>query len=46
MHKKKEIDITLKAIDDALKVYSKALNTGYKRYLNGEPIKPVFRAIN
>lgn len=45
-HKDKELEITLKAIKESLEVYKKALKEGYKKYLKGHVIKPVFRKYN
>ena len=44
-HKKKNIDDLVKSFDNVLQIYRKALNKGYKKYLYGEKIKPVFRKI-
>ena len=41
-----ELDITLKAIESALKVYSLVLETGVNKYLQGKAMKPVFRKYN
>jgi len=45
-HKKKELDMTLNAIDNSLEVYRKALNEGVNNYLESRPVKPVFRKYN
>jgi glutamate-1-semialdehyde 2,1-aminomutase len=45
-HKDAELDKTLSAAREALKVYSKALNDGVQPYLNSKVIKPVFRKYN
>jgi glutamate-1-semialdehyde 2,1-aminomutase len=45
-HKDAELDKTLGAAREALKVYSKALNDGVQPYLNSKVIKPVFRKYN
>ncbi|BAY07954.1 glutamate-1-semialdehyde 2,1-aminomutase [Calothrix sp. NIES-2098] len=42
-HKNEEIDTTIDAINEALKVYRKALEYGIDKYLIGRPVKPVFR---
>lgn len=42
-HKNQDIDITIDAINEALKVYRKALEYGIDKYLIGRPVKPVFR---
>lgn len=45
-HKDKEINTTLEAFDDALRVLKKAVHKGnIKRFLEGKPVKPVFREI-
>ncbi len=41
-----EISTTLEAIQRSLLVYSKALDDGVDKYLEGRPIKPVFRKWN
>ena len=45
-HTEKEIDRTLDAARDALKVYSDALNGNVKDFIVGNVIKPVFRKYN
>lgn len=45
-HGKKELELTEKALDKALQVFSKAVNEGYEKYLTGAVIKPVFRKYN
>lgn len=42
-HSEADIDRTLEAVDEALKVYRKALDEGVDRYLMGLSVKPVFR---
>jgi glutamate-1-semialdehyde 2,1-aminomutase len=42
-HSEADIDRTLEAADEALKVYRKALDEGVDRYLLGQSVKPVFR---
>ena len=45
-HKDKEINRTLEAFDDALKVLGKANRKGdFEKFLEGKPVKPVFREI-
>ena len=44
-HKKKNIDDLVESFDNVLQIYRKAINKGYKKYLYGEKIKPVFRKI-
>jgi glutamate-1-semialdehyde 2,1-aminomutase len=45
-HQGAELDFTLKAVKNALQVYSKALEGGIENYLVGPAIKPVFRTFN
>jgi glutamate-1-semialdehyde 2,1-aminomutase len=45
-HTEKEIDATIDAVAEALKVYRKALDEGIEGYLFGRPLKPVFRKHN
>ena len=45
-HGQTELDMTLSAVRKALKVYAKALEDGYEKYLRGAVIKPVFRRFN
>ena len=45
-HTEKEIDRTLDAARDALKVFSDALNGNVKDFIVGNVIKPVFRKYN
>jgi len=45
-HTNEDIDRTVDAIDDALKVYVRALNDDVKRLLVGAPCKPVQRKFN
>ncbi len=42
-HTQKDVEHILNAIDDSCRIYKKALEEGYQKYLIGEPIKPVFR---
>jgi glutamate-1-semialdehyde 2,1-aminomutase len=47
MHREAEIEATLRAIDESLQIYRKALEAkSYRPYLVGPPIKPVFRKEN
>ena len=47
MHRDEELQITLDAGREALKIYSQALNDGTEKYLEGSNIiKPVFRKFN
>lgn len=45
-HGERELEITEKALEKALKIYSLALEDGFERYLEGHVIKPVFRKYN
>jgi glutamate-1-semialdehyde 2,1-aminomutase len=45
-HGEQEIAKTLEAVGEALNVYAKALREGPERYLEGRPVKPVFRKRN
>jgi len=45
-HGNEELDITLNAVEAALKVYKLALEEGISKYLVGPEIKPVFRQFN
>lgn len=45
-HKKEELQMTLNAMEKSLVVYKKALQEGIDKYLEGRPIKPVFRKYN
>lgn len=42
-HSEADIDYTLHAVGEALKVYRRALEDGVDRFLEGRPVKPVFR---
>ncbi|MBD2335392.1 glutamate-1-semialdehyde 2,1-aminomutase [Calothrix sp. FACHB-156] len=42
-HSNQDIDFTIDAIAESLKVYRKALEYGIEDYLIGRPVKPVFR---
>jgi glutamate-1-semialdehyde 2,1-aminomutase len=42
-HTKADIDYTIDVVDAALVIYSRALDAGVDRYLQGRPGKPVFR---
>ncbi len=44
-HTQKDLEHILNAMNEACVVYKKGLNEGYKKYLIGEAIKPVFRKI-
>jgi glutamate-1-semialdehyde 2,1-aminomutase len=45
-HNKKELELTILALEKSLYVYKKALFDGLKRYLKGPSIMPVFRKFN
>lgn len=42
-HSEQDIARTLEVIGEALVVYKRALSEGYEKYLEGRPVKPVFR---
>lgn len=42
-HSEKDIDATVEAAGEALRVYRRALEDGPEKYLRGRPVKPVFR---
>jgi glutamate-1-semialdehyde 2,1-aminomutase len=45
-HGDKDIDRTVEAVREALAVYRAALAEGVEKYLEGRPVKPVFRKYN
>lgn len=45
-HRKKELEITRRALEKSFVIYKKAVDEGYEKYLIGNPIKPVFRKYN
>jgi glutamate-1-semialdehyde 2,1-aminomutase len=45
-HGDKELELTERAISETFKVYRKAVNEGYEKYLAGDVIKSVFRKYN
>jgi len=45
-HGKAELEITKKALEKVFKIYKKAVNEGFEKYLVGDTIKPVFRQHN
>jgi glutamate-1-semialdehyde 2,1-aminomutase len=45
-HSDEDIDRSIDAIADALKIYRLALEDGVEKYLVGRPVKPVFRKFN
>jgi glutamate-1-semialdehyde 2,1-aminomutase len=42
-HSENDVDLTIEAADKAFVVYARALEDGIDRYLEGRPVKPVFR---
>lgn len=45
-HGEEELAITSRAIDETFKIYRQALDEGIDKYLQGPPIRPVFRKYN
>lgn len=45
-HTDADIDRTIDAVGEALRVYRQALENGVEKYLVGRPVKPVFRKFN
>lgn len=45
-HSDRDIEQTAEAVSEALVVYRKALDEGVDKYLEGRPVKPVFRKRN
>lgn len=45
-HQENELNYTLDAVRNSLRVYAKALDDGIEKYLVGPAIKPVFRTFN
>lgn len=45
-HKEKELEFTKNALEKTFRVYKKAVDEGYEKYLVGQVIKPVFRKFN
>jgi glutamate-1-semialdehyde 2,1-aminomutase len=45
-HTDEDIDLTVAAIDAALEVYRRALDTGVERHLVGRPSQIVYRRFN
>ncbi len=45
-HTDEDVDRTIAGIDDALEVYSQALDEGVDKYLVGRPSKSVYRKFN
>ena len=42
-HTEADVDRTVEAVAEALRVYRRALEDGPEKYLRGQPVKPVFR---
>ena len=45
-HRDEDIDRTVEAVGEALRVYRQALDGGIERFLEGRSVKPVFRPRN
>lgn len=45
-HSNQELEITLEAVDGALRIYRDALEGGVERFLKGPVLRPVFRKFN
>jgi len=45
-HTDADVDRTIEAIGESLRIYRKALEDGVEKYLVGRPVKPVFRKFN
>ena len=45
-HTDDDIDTTIECVQSALEVYQRALHDGIEKYLEGRPVKPVFRRLN
>ena len=45
-HRDADIDRTAEAVHGALRVYRKAIEEGVEHYLEGRPVKPVYRKFN
>ncbi len=45
-HQDEDIDRTVEAVGEALRVYRQALDGGIERFLEGRSVKPVFRPRN
>ena len=45
-HTDADIDRTIDAVGEALRIYRQALEDGVEKYLYGRPVKPVFRGFN
>ena len=45
-HSDADIDRTGEVVHESLKVYRKALDEGVEKYLEGRPVKPVYRKFN
>lgn len=45
-HTEEDIDLTIEATKEALRVYKRALHDGVEAYLDGRPVQPTFREYN
>jgi glutamate-1-semialdehyde 2,1-aminomutase len=45
-HGESELKLTEKALENTFRVYKKAVEEGFEKYLVGDAIKPVFRKYN
>jgi glutamate-1-semialdehyde 2,1-aminomutase len=45
-HTDADVDRTIDAVDESLRIYRNALEDGVEKYLVGRPVKPVFRKFN
>ncbi len=45
-HGDKELEFTKNALENSFKIYKKAVDEGFEKYLVGDAIKPVFRRYN
>ena len=42
-HTKSDVDFFTEVFNESLEVYTNALESGFEKFLIGEPVKPVFR---
>ena len=45
-HSEDDVDRTIEIVDEALAVYASALELGVERFLDGRPVKSVYRERN
>jgi glutamate-1-semialdehyde 2,1-aminomutase len=45
-HTDADVDRTIDAVGESLRIYRRALEDGVEKYLIGRPVKPVFRKFN